>query len=689
MSGNELEEKLIIEAATLSSSFYLENDTSNSFIQQLLEYEAKYESYNNIISKLSLFFKKIFIYKGNHSKFEKLILNEPADCTLLAKYSSIEKFLIANDNNINQAGVGLGVEVYLNTLRIPHPLERFIPKIQNINLTENSRNLNFPNLNENLTFLKNLKTNLNTLPLVIFIHGLGGQLSQFESLFALLSQFIQVFAVDLPGFGKSSLSKNKGNLIQNLSNLEFQSINSSIGNFLSLNNNTFTTSSIVNLLHSIITTDPILKNRKLILISHSMGTHIAIKLALKLFKNSIDKSIVTSLILLSPPSLSPPVNANDETINKTLLQLSFFKIFLKFPKLFNYIRLYDRLGGFNSNSLKRVLNINTCSYYQKARQLRWNMDIDSVTWLKYISGFQPLNESDFISSMSFFNSNSNSNSSSSSSSTSNSTSNSNASMNMPKILIVCGENDNVTPYSKGTQKMECLLCSINVASITIPIANCGHSILLEKPELACGLILKFISNNIDSKLNPSWVLTIKAIISGDKWGLKNIVKWESLQNISFPIQNPSTFQFSPLLAMKTLRQDDDNHSPSILELKNPDIVAIIDISADLPPYNPTTLKRIKYYKLATVSKIPPDSLMVRKFISLVDDILFNQPNQLSDPRVVVHCHYGFNRTGFLICCYLIEKLSWSVADAVLSFKKAKYPGIKHPHFVDALYLRYN
>ena len=47
-----------------------------------------------------------------------------------------------------------------------------------------------------------------------------------------------------------------------------------------------------------------------------------------------------------------------------------------------------------------------------------------------------------------------------------------------------------------------------------------------------------------------------------------------------------------------------------------------------------------------------------------------------------------NRTGFLICCYLIEVLEWSVEEAVEGFKIAKQPGIKHPHFIDALYVRY-
>lgn len=117
------------------------------------------------------------------------------------------------------------------------------------------------------------------------------------------------------------------------------------------------------------------------------------------------------------------------------------------------------------------------------------------------------------------------------------------------------------------------------------------------------------------------------------------------------------------------------------------LIAIIDISSDIPPYNPQSFKNIRYYKCATVSKVVPDQASIRRFINLVKEILDETDEE--HPLIGVHCHYGFNRTGFLICCYLIEELGWSVKDAVEGFKLAKPPGIKHPHFIDALYVRYD
>ncbi|GMF65335.1 unnamed protein product [[Candida] boidinii] len=138
--------------------------------------------------------------------------------------------------------------------------------------------------------------------------------------------------------------------------------------------------------------------------------------------------------------------------------------------------------------------------------------------------------------------------------------------------------------------------------------------------------------------------------------------------------------------MKTLRETDKVHNPKNFEILHPEIKYIVDIGSNLPSYDPENFQRIKYIKFSTVSKIIPDNITIRKFISLISEL---QNGLIKDKEfIVVHCHYGFNRTGFLICSYLIEKLGWSVSDAIESFKLAKEPGIKHPHFIDGLYLRY-
>lgn len=54
----------------------------------------------------------------------------------------------------------------------------------------------------------------------------------------------------------------------------------------------------------------------------------------------------------------------------------------------------------------------------------------------------------------------------------------------------------------------------------------------------------------------------------------------------------------------------------------------------------------------------------------------------------MHCHYGFNRTGFFVCSYLIEKLGYSVEGALEAFCNARPQGVRHQHFIDELWWRY-
>jgi hypothetical protein len=49
---------------------------------------------------------------------------------------------------------------------------------------------------------------------------------------------------------------------------------------------------------------------------------------------------------------------------------------------------------------------------------------------------------------------------------------------------------------------------------------------------------------------------------------------------------------------------------------------------------------------------------------------------------------GFNRTGFFIVCYLVERLGYDVQAAIDEFAKRRPNGIKHAHFIDGLFVRY-
>jgi protein-tyrosine phosphatase len=139
--------------------------------------------------------------------------------------------------------------------------------------------------------------------------------------------------------------------------------------------------------------------------------------------------------------------------------------------------------------------------------------------------------------------------------------------------------------------------------------------------------------------------------------------------------------------MKTLREVDETHTPVVLARRlRGHLAAVIDISHDNPVYDPKGLEDngIPYYKFPTVSKQPPQPDEVAVFVDLVDRIRAEGRPGL----IGVHCHYGFNRTGFFLVSYMIERLGYRVEDAIDEFQITRPPGIRHSHFVDALHVRY-
>lgn len=89
------------------------------------------------------------------------------------------------------------------------------------------------------------------------------------------------------------------------------------------------------------------------------------------------------------------------------------------------------------------------------------------------------------------------------------------------------------------------------------------------------------------------------------------------------------------------------------------------------------------------------------FIKLVDEIREDQKQRAAteeesddwseDQHVVVgvHCHYGFNRTGYFLVCYLVERCGYDVQGAIDEFARGRPNGIRHSHFLDRLALRYS
>ncbi len=97
-------------------------------------------------------------------------------------------------------------------------------------------------------------------------------------------------------------------------------------------------------------------------------------------------------------------------------------------------------------------------------------------------------------------------------------------------------------------------------------------------------------------------------------------------------------------------------------------------------------KGIAYRKVRCKGRLPPSDALVQSFIEIVDEFVkTDKENRL----VAVHCTHGHNRTGFMIACFLILKMNYSVADAVAKFKSSREPyGLYREDMVDELYSKY-
>lgn len=217
----------------------------------------------------------------------------------------------------------------------------------------------------------------------------------------------------------------------------------------------------------------------------------------------------------------------------------------------------------------------------------------------------------------------------------------------------------------------------------------GHAMLYSptRAPILAGLIASFLKDHVTGRLDLGWQL--QYLSRDGKWDVKNLAKWKSVEPVSAPIGG--VFR-----AIKTLREVDEVHCPKVfVQTWGKTITHVIDISHDNPVYDPKNLEAggIKYHKCATVSKVPPSDADVERFIDLVDKIRASRDKQQQRPGeetlIGVHCHYGFNRTGFLIVCYLVERCGFSAKQAIEHFATSRPHGIKHVHFKDQLHLRYS
>ena len=538
--------------------------------------------------------------------------------------------------------------------------------------------------------MSKLPTKPSPIPLLVFVHGLGGSLAQFHHLLTSLSNIAPCFGIDLPGCGLSTFGPTSWDA--------------------------YTVEALAELLAAAIEQHRDAEaGQGVVLVAHSLGCSLSALLASSTSSiGSQLKEHIVGLISVCPRASPPP--PKDSAMFRRLLYIP--------GPIFDLWRSWDRRGGPNSASVARFVGPDADPETREL-QVRFNKQSKTPVWRRMAWGTLPRYYQESGKPVG----------------------------GMPgedvwagiqtPVLLVAGELDAVTKASElqkilqffGDIKPD---VEINTDSSIVPDASrvqdqiqnprngqaheveyggeieadekdlkdhkrkrpvktailpapASHALLYDRAtyRTVSGIIQDFFVQHIDNRLSLGWQL--QYLNTSGKWDVKNVAKWKKVTPVSKPMAD--TF-----VALKMLREVDEEHNPiRFSEQHHGRIYAVIDISHENPVYNPASMEKggIHYHKHPTVSKIPPTPDETRDFIALVDRLQAEITDQMekndgSQPRPVVgvHCHYGFNRTGFLIACYLIERRGYGVQEAIDEFERQRPPGIRHGHFLDTLFVRY-
>ncbi|KAI1367731.1 dual specificity phosphatase catalytic domain-containing protein [Xylaria arbuscula] len=564
------------------------------------------------------------------------------------------------------------------------------------------------------------------LPLLVFIHGLGGSVAQFHPLLTSLSNSASCLAVDLPGCGRSQFAQTSWHA--------------------------YSTEILTSLVETIIK-DYAEDGQGVVLIAHSMGTAIAADLANMKSTHRLQPPLnvmgVIAICPLSGPTPEPAVRN--------------FRKLLWIPDfIFNLWRAWDRRGGPESASVKRFVGpsrdletrklqdrFNSQSRTPVFRRMAWGSlpvyidekpigglfgrsswadlevpvflvggEYDTVTPPREVEKIEAMMKTAAGSEL-LENKRHEIHTAQVSTSDRSAIGDAAAPVNpstapgdhMPqsieeisqedfmrkKALLTSGDDpmedpttprDNLDPGSLSDIPAQPVHPKKVVKSSILPA---GHALLYQPStvRVLAGWVSDFMNEHITTRFSLGWQL--QYLSREGKWDVKNLAKWKNVQPVSEPIGG--VFR-----ALKTLREVDEEHCPKVFAAKwGHEIKDIIDISHADPVYDPKSFgDSIKYHKFPTVSKIPPTDAEVAGFIDLVDKVRDDQkqrsatePGWSEDYVVGVHCHYGFNRTGYFVVCYLVERCGYGVQKAIETFADARPNGIRHSHFLDRLFVRYS
>ncbi|KAL3864946.1 hypothetical protein ACJMK2_006588 [Sinanodonta woodiana] len=115
---------------------------------------------------------------------------------------------------------------------------------------------------------------------------------------------------------------------------------------------------------------------------------------------------------------------------------------------------------------------------------------------------------------------------------------------------------------------------------------------------------------------------------------------------------------------------------------------IIDLTFTTKYYNPEefTNKGIYYQKIFVEGHSVPSDEAVYQLFEIINT--FQQHVNFDNNYIIgIHCTHGVNRTGYMVCRFLMDVLGWKSHEAVDAFSKARFHPIDRENYINDLHRR--
>lgn len=176
--------------------------------------------------------------------------------------------------------------------------------------------------------------------------------------------------------------------------------------------------------------------------------------------------------------------------------------------------------------------------------------------------------------------------------------------------------------------------------------------------------------------------------------LNKLQKWADYDSFGEPL-NPTKFipmktpMSAEIMSNWSLEQP-PTHALTVASLlqaqhqEGREMGMIIDLANHECLYAEDIPSTLEYSHINLIAKVIPPVEAVFEVERVASEFWRRKPNSY----IAIHCAYGFNRTGFILCSYLCQALGMSVEQALEAFATARPPGVRHINFKSELIARY-